>query len=56
MIEAALAQWEARQTERQAPEAQDTPAQAAAGIRELRQGNTLPAGEPIKDFINRGRA
>ena len=33
-----------------------TPAEAVAHIRELRQGNRLPAGVSIKDLINEGRA
>ena len=33
-----------------------TPAEAVAHIRELRQGNRLPAGVTIKDLINEGRA
>jgi hypothetical protein len=33
-----------------------TPAEAAARIRELRQGNVLPEGETIKDLIHYGRA
>jgi len=33
-----------------------TPAEAVAHIRELRQGNRLPAGITIKDLINEGRA
>jgi len=33
-----------------------TPAEAVAQIRELRQGNRLPAGVTIKDLINEGRA
>ena len=33
-----------------------TPAEAVAHIRELRQGNRLPAGVTIKDFINEGRS
>ncbi len=33
-----------------------TPAEAVAHIRELRQGNQLPAGVTIKDLINEGRA
>ena len=39
------------------PEAnRKTPAEAVAYIRELRQGNRLPAGVSIKDLINEGRA
>ena len=33
-----------------------TPAEAVARIRELRQGNRLPAGVTIRDLINEGRA
>ena len=33
-----------------------TPAEAVAHIRELREGNRLPAGVTIKDLINEGRA
>ena len=33
-----------------------TPAEAIAHIRELRQGNRLPAGVTIRDLINEGRA
>jgi len=33
-----------------------TPAEAVAHIRELRQGNRMPAGVTIKDLINEGRA
>jgi hypothetical protein len=33
-----------------------TPAEAVAHIREIRQGNRLPAGVTIKDLINEGRA
>jgi hypothetical protein len=33
-----------------------TRAEAVAHIRELRQGNRLPAGMTIKDLINEGRA
>jgi hypothetical protein len=33
-----------------------TPAEAVAHIRELRNGNRLPAGVTIKDLINEGRA
>ena len=33
-----------------------TPAEAVAHIRELRQGNRLPASVTIKDLINEGRA
>ncbi len=33
-----------------------TAAEAVAHIRELRQGNRLPAGITIKDLINEGRA
>ena len=33
-----------------------TPAEAVAHIRELREGNRLPAGVAIKDLINEGRA
>jgi len=33
-----------------------TPAEAVAHIRELRQGNRLPAGVTIKGLINEGRA
>ena len=33
-----------------------TAAEAVAHIRELRQGNQLPAGVTIKDLINEGRA
>ncbi len=33
-----------------------TRAEAVAHIRELRQGNRLPAGVTIKDLINEGRA
>ena len=33
-----------------------TPAEAVAHIRELRQGNRLPAGVTIKDLTNEGRA
>lgn len=33
-----------------------TPAEAVAHIRELRQGNRLPAGVTINDLINEGRA
>lgn len=33
-----------------------TPSEAVADIRELRQGNRLPAGVTIKDLINEGRA
>ena len=33
-----------------------TPAEAVAHIRELRQGNRLPAGVTVKDLINEGRA
>jgi len=39
------------------PEAsRKTPAEAVAHIRQLRQGNRLPAGVTIKDLINEGRA
>lgn len=33
-----------------------TPAEAVAHIRELRQGNRLPAGVTIRDLTNEGRA
>ena len=33
-----------------------TPAEAVARIRELRQGNRLPAGVTVKNLINEGRA
>jgi predicted transcriptional regulator len=56
VVEEALAQWEARQTERLAPRPKHTPAQAVARIRELRKGVVLPPGETIKDLINYGRA
>jgi hypothetical protein len=36
--------------------ARKTPAEAVAHIRELRQGNRLPAGVTIKDLLNEGRA
>ncbi len=38
------------------PAHRKTPAEAVAHIRELRQGNRLPAGVSIKDLINEGRA
>jgi hypothetical protein len=37
-------------------DARKTPAEAVAHIRELRQGNRLPAGVTIKDLISEGRA
>jgi Arc/MetJ-type ribon-helix-helix transcriptional regulator len=33
-----------------------TPSEAVAHIRELRQGNRLPAGVTIEDLIDEGRA
>jgi hypothetical protein len=36
--------------------ARRTPAEAAARMRELRKGNTLPAGVTIRDLIRHGRA
>jgi hypothetical protein len=33
-----------------------TPAQAAARLRELRQGNALPHGTTIRDLMTHGRA
>jgi len=56
LVREALAQWEARQTQRQAADVKHTPAEAAARILELRKGNILPEGETIKDLINYGRA
>jgi len=37
-------------------ERRKTPTEAVEHIRELRQGNRLPAGVTIKDLINEGRA
>lgn len=56
VVEEALALWEARQGQRERPQAKHTPAEAAARIRELRKGNRLPDGETVKDLINYGRA
>lgn len=56
-LQEAVAEWEERQAERQAPtRPQHSPAEAAARILELRKGNMLPAGATIKDLINYGRA
>ena len=38
------------------PAVRKTPAEAVAHIRQMRQGNRLPAGVTIKDLINEGRA
>jgi hypothetical protein len=48
MVEEDIAQWEARQAERQAPKPGHTPAQAVARIRELRKGVILPPDETIE--------
>jgi hypothetical protein len=56
VLEEALVLWEAHQARRGRSRAKHTPAQAAARIRELRKGNSLPDGETIEDLINYGRA
>ena len=49
LVQIALAEWEERQAEREAPaRPQHSPAEAAARTRELRKGNMLPAGATIK--------
>lgn len=56
VVEEALALWEAHRAGRTRSRTQRTPAEAAARIRELRQGNKLAGKETIKDLINYGRA
>jgi hypothetical protein len=52
----AVALWEEHQAQRRRPEAEHTPAEAAARVLELRKGNMLPEGETIKVLINYGWA
>ena len=49
---------QAKRAAKSAPHAREpkTAAEAVAHIRQLRQGNRLPAGMTLKDFINEGRA
>ena len=57
LVRDAIALWQEREARQgQAAKPKHTPAQAAARIRELREGNFLPPGESIKDLINHGRA
>lgn len=59
LVQEALIEWEQRQAQARRPaptRPRHTPAEAAARILELRQGNVLPAGTTIKDPINHGRA
>jgi hypothetical protein len=46
----------ARRTAATGQPTRHTPAEAAARMRELRKGNTLPAGVTIQDLIRHGRA
>lgn len=54
VVQEALTLWETQRAQRHG--AKHTPAEAAARIRELRQGNLLPEGETIRDLIDHGRA
>jgi Arc/MetJ-type ribon-helix-helix transcriptional regulator len=54
IVEGVQARREAKPLSREVK--RKTRAEAVAHIRELRQGNRLPAGVTIKDLINEGRA
>lgn len=55
LVRAAVALWERRQLHRP-PGPKLSLAEAAAKLRDLREGNFLPAGDTLKDLIDYGRA
>jgi hypothetical protein len=56
IVREAVALWEEYQASRMPLGPKHTPAEAAARILQLREGNILPDGETMRDLINFGRA